>query len=45
MDHCGKAHVGFVIAGCDAAEFLDLTEEVLDQMAPLVDQMPYTLSG
>ena len=36
MDHRREARVGFVVPGGDAAEFLDLTEEVFDQMAPLV---------
>ena len=36
MDHRREARVGFVVAGGDAAEFLDFAEEVLDQMAPLV---------
>src|SRR3954471_15586826 len=36
MDDCGEARVGFVVARGDAAELLDLAEEVLDQMAPLV---------
>ena len=36
MDHRREARVGFVVAGGDAAESLDLAEEVLDQMAPLV---------
>src|SRR4051794_10659079 len=37
MDHRREARVGFVVTGGDAAELLDLAEEVLDQMAPLVD--------
>src|SRR3954452_13901831 len=36
MDHRREARVGFVVTGGDAAELLDLAEEVLDQMAPLV---------
>src|SRR5512143_50506 len=36
MDHGGEALVGFVVARGDAAELLDLAEEILDQMAPLV---------
>lgn len=36
MDDGFEALVGFVIARGDAAESLDLAEEVLDQMAPLV---------
>ena len=36
MDHGGKADVGFVGAHGDAFELLELCEEVLDQMAPLV---------
>ena len=36
MDDRRKARVCFVIAGGDAAELVDLTEEVLDQMTPLV---------
>jgi hypothetical protein len=36
MDHRREARVGFVVAGGDAAELLDLAEEVFDQMAPLV---------
>jgi len=36
MNHRREARVGFVVAGSDAAEFLDFAEEVLDQMAPLV---------
>jgi hypothetical protein len=36
MDHGFEALVGFVIARGDAAEFLDLAEEIFDQMAPLV---------
>src|SRR3954469_25334691 len=36
MDHCREARVGFVVAGGDAAELLELAEEVFDQMAPLV---------
>jgi hypothetical protein len=36
MDDSGEAGVGFVVARGNAAELLDLAEEVLDQMAPLV---------
>src|SRR3954470_11600931 len=36
MDHRREARIGFVVAGGDAAELLDLAEEVFDQMAPLV---------
>jgi hypothetical protein len=36
MDHRREARVGFVVTGGDAAELLDLAEEVFDQMAPLV---------
>ena len=36
MDHRREARVGFVVTGGDAAELLNLAEEVLDQMAPLV---------
>ena len=31
-----EARVGFVVTGGDAAELLELAEEVFDQMAPLV---------
>jgi hypothetical protein len=37
MDICGEALVGFVCAHGDAFEFLELAEEVFDQVAPLVD--------
>jgi len=36
MDHRCEARVGFVVTSGDAAELLDLAEEVFDQMAPLV---------
>src|ERR671911_494676 len=36
MYHRREARVGFVVAGGDAAELLELAEEVFDQMAPLV---------
>src|SRR3954468_6329547 len=36
MDHRREARVGFVVTSGDAAELLDLAEEVLDQMPPLV---------
>src|SRR3954471_24248768 len=35
MDHRRGAGIGFVVTGGDAAEFLDLAEEVFDQMPPL----------
>src|SRR5882724_7779082 len=37
MNVCGEALIGFVCAHGDAFEFLELAEEVLDQVAPLVD--------
>src|SRR5687768_9684445 len=37
MEGGGVAGVGFVVASGDAAELLDLLEEVLDQVAPFVD--------
>ena len=37
MDVRGEALIGFVRAHCDALEFLELTEEILDQVTPLVD--------
>jgi hypothetical protein len=37
MDICGEALIGFVCAHGDAFEFLELAEEVFDQVAPLVD--------
>jgi len=37
MDVCGEALIGFVRAHGDTFEFLELAEEILDQMAPLVD--------
>jgi hypothetical protein len=36
MDHGLEALVGFVGAHGDAFEFLEFTEEVLDQMTPFV---------
>ena len=36
MDHRAIACVRLLVAHCDSAEFLDLTEEVFDQMAPFV---------
>ena len=36
MDGCAEAAIGLVVARGDAAEFLDITEEVLDQMPPSV---------
>ena len=37
MDVCGEALIGFVCAYGDAFEFLELTEEILDQVSPLVE--------
>jgi len=37
MDVCGEALICFVCAHCDAFEFLELAEEILDQVTPLVD--------
>src|SRR5712675_2510104 len=37
MNICGETLIGFVCAHCDAFEFLELTEEILDQVTPLVD--------
>jgi len=37
MDDCGEALIGFVCTHGDAFEFLKLAEEILDQVAPLVD--------
>jgi hypothetical protein len=37
MDVCGEALIGFVRAHCDAFEFLELAEEIFDQVTPLVD--------
>src|SRR6266849_208012 len=37
MDVCGEALIGFVCAHCDAFEFLELAEEILDQVTPHVD--------
>ena len=36
MYHRREARIGFVVTGGDAAELLDLAEEVFDQMPPLV---------
>lgn len=36
IDHGGEALVGLVGAHCDALEFLELAEEVLDEMPPFV---------
>src|SRR4051812_47330006 len=36
MYECREARVGFVVPGGDAAELLELAEEVFDQMPPLV---------
>ena len=36
MYHGGEAVVGFVVACGDATELLEIAEEILDQMAPLV---------
>src|SRR5918994_2939551 len=36
MYHRREARIGFVVTGGDAADLLDLAEEVFDQMAPLV---------
>jgi len=36
MNHGGKARVGFVVAGGDAAKFLETLEAVLDEMSPLI---------
>ena len=38
MDGGGEADVGFVIAGGDATELLEIAEEVLDQVAPAIDR-------
>jgi hypothetical protein len=37
MEVCGEALVGFVCAHGDAFEFLELAEEVLDQVSPLIE--------
>jgi hypothetical protein len=37
MGVCGEALIGFVRAHCDAFEFLELAEEIFDQVMPLVD--------
>jgi hypothetical protein len=36
MDHGGEALIGLVGAHGDAFELLELAEEILDEMAPLV---------
>lgn len=36
IDHGGEALVGLFGSHCDALEFLELTEEVLDGMSPLL---------
>ena len=36
MYHGGEACVGLVVAGGDAAEFLEIAEEVLDEVATSV---------
>lgn len=36
IEKAGKAGIGLFVAGCDAPECLEGTEEVLDQMAPFV---------
>ena len=36
IEEAGKAGIGFFVAGRDASECLERTEEVLDQMAPFV---------
>src|SRR6202007_225683 len=35
-DHRGEAYIGFFVARRDASKHLDTTEEVFDEMAPLV---------
>ena len=37
IDHCLEALVCLVTSHCDAFEFLQLAEEVLDQVAPFVN--------
>ena len=37
MDNCGEALIGFVGTHGNALEFLELAEEVLDEMPPLVE--------
>ena len=37
MNHGREAGVRLVAAHCDALELLELAEEVLDQVTPLVD--------
>ena len=37
VDHGGEAEVGLVAAHGDAFELLELAEEVLDEVAPLID--------
>src|SRR5262249_51694476 len=36
VDHCGEAFIGFFIACRDASKYLDLSEEVFNEVAPLV---------
>lgn len=36
IDHCAEAFVRFVGAHCDAFEFLEFTEEILDQVPPFI---------
>ncbi len=35
-DERGKAFVGLVVAGCDASELFEITEEVLNEMSPAI---------
>jgi hypothetical protein len=37
MDDGCEALIGFVCPHCDALEFLELAEEILDQVPPLVE--------
>jgi len=37
MDHGSEAMIGFVCAHRDALEFLELAEEVFDEVPPFVD--------
>ena len=37
MDHGGEALIGLVGAHSDAFEFLEFTEEIFDQVPPLID--------
>jgi hypothetical protein len=37
MDVGSEARIGFVCAHGDAFEFLELAEEIFDQVSPLVD--------